>query len=148
MEEGRKPCSAFQASSGLRVGAAPEGEQTLILHSCSPTHCFPCFRYHLFPRDRQVLLSQEKWLWVGDRGKMLGLLPVSLPAFILFPIRQALTLPSCYLSSSTFPRGCVNIAAQTDLCRQMQTKEGEQEEGRYLVALAFTSRPHFSLVGC
>lgn len=100
---GEKTLLCFPGQFRFEGRGCSEGEQTLVSHSCSPTPCFPYFRYHLLPRDHQVLLSQEKRLWVGDGGKMLGLLPVSLPAFILLPILAgtgiALMLPlQFYLS--------------------------------------------------
>lgn len=75
---GERTCFASQVSLGFEAGAVPQGEQTLVLHSCSTIPCFPYFRYHLSPRESPNTSLPGKVVvgeWQGEDAHS----PASLP---------------------------------------------------------------------
>lgn len=78
---GDKLACAFQASSDLEGGAAPQGEQTLCCTLAQPLPVLPALDMIRPTGTLPALLSQERWPWGG--GVMLGLLPAYPLAFLL-----------------------------------------------------------------
>ena len=72
---GAKLACAFQASSDLEGGAAPQGEQTLCCTLAQPLPVLPALDMIRPTGTLPALLSQERWPWGGDAWT-----PASLPA--------------------------------------------------------------------